>query len=285
MIVQHLDPTHKGLLVELLQHSTSMPVAEAKERARVKAGHVYVIPPNKDLSISHGVLHLHVPERPRGLRLPIDFFFRSLAEDQGENAVGVVLSGMGSDGTAGLAAIRDHEGGTFAQDPASAGFASMPESAIGAGVADVVASVESLPDRIALHAVGGGTAEVVPPPQVREPRSGLDKVLVLLRQRTGHDFSLYKKSTVYRRIERRMGVRQVSTIADYAALLPEAPEEIDELFREMLIGVTSFFRDPESWEVLESRAWPELFSQRPPEWSFRAWCPVARRVRKPTRWR
>ena len=148
VIVQHLDPTHKGMLVELLQHGISMPVAEVKDRMRVEPEHVYVIPPNKDMSILHGVLHLLDPVAPRGLRLPIDFFFRSLADDQGEQSIGVILSGMGSDGTLGLRAIKEKAGVAFVQELSSAKFDGMPHSAMEAGLADVIAPVEDLPGKI-----------------------------------------------------------------------------------------------------------------------------------------
>ena len=146
VIVQHLDPTHKGLLPELLQRATAMPVHQVKDRMRVEPDCVYVIPPNHDMSILHGVLHLFQPAAPRGLRLPIDFFFRSLAEDQRERSIGMILSGMGSDGTMGLRAIKEKAGLGLAQDPASAKFDSMPRNVINAGLADMVAPVEELPD-------------------------------------------------------------------------------------------------------------------------------------------
>src|ERR1035441_9661191 len=148
VIVQHLDPTHKGMLAELLQGVTPMKVMQVKDRIRVRPDRVFVIPPNKDLSILHGVLHLLHPVAPRGLRLPIDFFFRSLADDAEERSIGVILSGMGADGTLGLKAIKAKAGVVFAQDPASAKFDGMPRSAVHAGLADIVAPVEALPGRI-----------------------------------------------------------------------------------------------------------------------------------------
>src|SRR5450631_4573988 len=206
VIVQHLDPTRKGLMPELLQRATSMKVIQVKDRTTVRPDCVYVIPPNKDLSILHGVLHLLAPAAPRGLRLPIDSFLRSLAADQGSQSVGVILSGMGSDGTLGLSAIKEKGGTVFVQTPASAKFDSMPRSAIDAGLADVVAPVEDLAGRI--------TAYVAHAPHTTAPElslsakteSGIEKICLLLRSQTGHDFSQYKRSTVYRRIERRMGL-------------------------------------------------------------------------------
>ena len=212
VIVQHLDPTHKGMLAELLQRASPMRVMQVQDRTRVQPDCVYVIPPNKDLSILHGVLHLLDPVAPRGLRLPIDFFFRSLAEDAEERSIGVILSGMGTDGTLGLKAIKGKAGVVFVQDPASAKFDGMPRSAVAAGLADVVAPVETLPGKIIayLHHVPlmakAGLAEK------DKGHSAFEKVVILLRAQTGHDFSLYKKNTVYRRIERRMGIHQIDQI-------------------------------------------------------------------------
>jgi two-component system CheB/CheR fusion protein len=273
VIVQHLDPTHKGFMVELLQRGTAMPVVQVTDRTRVKRNCVYVIPPNKDMSILHGVLHLLHPVAPRGLRLPIDFFFRSLADDQGEPSVGVILSGMGSDGTLGLRAIKEKAGVAFVQEPASAKFDGMPRSAVEAGLADVIAPVEALPGKIAYleHVpliAKPGRAELY------TSQSALEKVVILLRGQTGHDFSLYKKSMVYRRIERRMGLRQVSKIADYVRFLRENPQEVELLFRELLIGVTSFFRDPEAWEQLKAEVLPALLAGCTSNQALRAWTPA-----------
>jgi len=203
VIVQHLDPTHKGIMPELLQRVTPMAVSQVKDRMRVKPNCVYVIPPNSDMSILHGVLHLFEPTAPRGLRLPIDFFLRSLAEDRQQLSIGVILSGMGTDGTMGLRAIKEKGGVVLVQEPASAKFDSMPRSAINAGLADLVAPVEELPAKILdyrRHALVFAKTEF---PLEEKDESALEKVLILLRAKTGHDFSLYKKNTVCRRIERR----------------------------------------------------------------------------------
>ena len=275
VIVQHLDPNHKGIMVELLQRSTPMKVAQIKDRTRVKPNCVYVIPPNKDISILHGVLHLLDPVAPRGLRLPIDLFFRSLADDQQERAIGVILSGMGSDGTLGLRAIKEKAGMVFVQEPASAKFDGMPASAIQAGLADVVAAVEVLPDRILSYLQH--VPMLVQPGQAgveKKNQSELEKVIILLRSQTGHDFSLYKNTTIYRRIERRMGIHQIGKIADYVRYLQKNPQEIELLFRELLIGVTSFFRDPETWEKVKDRVIPELLVSKDPDQTLRAWVPA-----------
>jgi two-component system CheB/CheR fusion protein len=253
VIVQHLDPTHNCILAELLQRATAMKVVQVKDRTRVQPDCVYVIPPNKDMSLLHGVLHLLDPVAPRGLRLPIDFFFRSLADDSEERSIGVILSGMGTDGTLGLKAIKGKAGAVFVQDPASAKFDGMPRSAVEAGLADVVAPVETLPGKIIAYLQH---IPLIAKPGLAEDdksHSALEKVMILLRAQTGHDFSLYKKSTVYRRIERRMGIHQIDRITTYVRFLQENPQELELLFKELLIGVTSFFRDPAAWEVLKAQ--------------------------------
>ena len=271
VVVQHLDPTHKGILVELLQRSTSMPVLQIKDRMKTAPNHVYVIPPNRDLSILHGVLHLLEPAAPRGLRLPIDFFFRSLAADQQEQSIGVILSGMGSDGTLGLRAIKEKAGAVFVQTPASAKFDSMPRMAIDAGLADVIAPAEELPGKI-IDYLKHIPLLVRPDHDLAEKdQSALEKVVILLRAQTGHDFSLYKKSTIYRRIERRMRLHQITRIADYVRYLRENSQESELLFKELLIGVTSFFRDPAVWEQLKDKVIPEILTTRPQGGTLRAW--------------
>jgi two-component system CheB/CheR fusion protein len=274
VIVQHLDPTRAGIMPELLQRVTAMKVIQVKDRTRVKPDCVYVIPPNKEMSILRGVLHLLDPVAPRGLRLPIDFFLRSLADDSEERSIGVILSGMGTDGTLGLKAIKGKAGVVFVQDPASAKFDGMPRSAIEAGLADVVAPVEALPGKIIayLHHV-----PLIARPGLAEEdqsHSAFEKVVILLRAQTGHDFSLYKKNTVYRRIERRMGIHQIDRIATYVRFLQENPEELELLFKELLIGVTSFFRDPAAWEVLKAQVIPALLKDRPLSQALRVWIPA-----------
>ena len=273
VVVQHLDPTHKGLLPELLQRATGMPVHQIKDRTRVQPDCVYVIPPNTDLSILRGVLHLLTPAAPRGLRLPIDTFFRALAADWHEHSVAVLLSGMGTDGTLGVRAIKEQGGLVLVQEPATAKFASMPQSVLAAGLADVAAPAAALPQKLlaCLQRTPHGPSTELPLGDKTE--SGLEKALILLRAHTGHDFSQYKKTTVYRRIERRMSLHQLDTIAAYVRYLQANPQEIDLLFKELLIGVTSFFRDPAAWEQLQTRGLPGLLAARPPGQPLRAWVP------------
>jgi len=275
VVVQHLDPTQKGMLVELLLRVSTIPVVQVTDRTRVKADHVYVIPPNKDMSIVHGVLHLLVPIAPRGLRLPIDFFFRSLADDARHRSIGVLLSGMGSDGTLGLRAIRERAGSVFVQSPESARFDAMPRSAIEAGVVDVVAPVDQLPGKIVEYLQH---AQHIARPENEGPdtkaQSALEKIIGLLRTAAGHDFTPYKSSTLYRRIERRMGLHQIGDIDHYVRYLRENPEEAQLLFRELLIGVTSFFRDAAVWEYLGHKALPGLLATCGKRALLRAWAPA-----------
>ncbi len=276
VVIQHLDPTQKGMLVELLQRATAMPVLQVTDGLRVEANSVYVIPPNRDMSILHGVLQLFDPVMPRGLRLPIDAFFRSLADDAQERAIGVILSGMGSDGTLGLRAIKEKAGAVFVQTAATAAFDGMPRSAIDAGLADVIALVEELPGKILGYLQHVSHDPNVIAPDIAEEnksQSALDKVYTLLRSQTGHDFSLYKNSTITRRIERRMGLHQIDRISNYIRYLQENHQEVDLLFKELLIGVTNFFRDTPVWEQLKTVVLPMLLANRPANQPVRAWIP------------
>ena len=271
VIVQHLDPTHKDMMVELLQRVTAIPIVQVSDCLKIEADHVYVIPPNKDMSLLHGSLHLLDPVVRRGLRLPVDFFFRSLADDLQEQSIGVILSGMGSDGSLGLRAIKENGGGIFVQEPSSAKFDGMPRSAIDACPVDVIAPVEELPGKILAWLSRLPSLFKQELPLEARVLSGLEKVIILLRVQTGQDFSLYKKSTIYRRIERRMGIHQIERIADYVHFLQENPHETELLFKELLIGVTSFFRDPSAWETLKLKVIPSLLAARPVGGVLRAW--------------
>jgi two-component system CheB/CheR fusion protein len=272
IVVQHLDPTKKAMLAELLQRETAMLVHEAKAEMRVEPNRVYVIPPDKELRVVNNVLNLERPGEPRGMRLPIDVLFSSLASAQSERAIGVVLSGMGSDGTLGLQAIKAVGGLTVVQQPDTAKFDSMPKSAIAAGCADMVAPAAELPSCIFSYISrvpdSGSTVEEDDESAAAEP---LHTIFKLLQQRTGHDLSQYKQSTLHRRIARRMAIHAIATLAGYTDFLRQNPQEIDLLFNELLIGVTSFFRDADVWEHLAQVALPELLAQRTAERKLRAW--------------
>jgi len=205
VVIQHLDPTYKGIMPELLQRITPMKVSQATDNLKVKPNSVYVIPPNKSLSILNGALHLFDPVETRGLRLPVDIFFRSLADDRQEQSIGIILSGMGSDGSLGLKTIKEKNGIVLVQDPDSAKFDGMPNSAIEAVIADVVAPADELP--VKLIAFLKYIPVVKTDPDLDSKiQSNLDKIIILLREQSGHDFSQYKKTTLFRRIERRKGI-------------------------------------------------------------------------------
>jgi two-component system CheB/CheR fusion protein len=275
VVVQHLDPVHKDMMCEILQRVTPLKVEQIKESMKIKPNHVYVIPPAHDLAILNGELHLLDPSERHGLRLPIDYFFRSLAADQKEHSLAVILSGMGSDGTLGLRAIKEQAGATFVQSPDSAKFDAMPRSAINAGLADFVASAEDIVEKIVTYTKHAPLLSALSTDAVSvSDDNGFEKVAVLLRSQTGHDFSLYKKSTIFRRIERRMGLHQLTSLNDYIRYLRTNPQELDLLFSELLIGVTNFFRDPEMWAQLKTETIPELLANHPEGGTLRAWVPA-----------
>lgn len=270
VVIQHLDPKYKGMLPELLQRSTLMDVVQVTNHLKVKVNHVYVIPPNKSMSVLNGYLYLVDPIETHGLRLPIDYFFRSLAEDLKERSVGVILSGMGSDGTLGLKAIREKNGIIAVQEPSTAKFDGMPQSAINSVAVDVLAAADLIPKK--LLSFQRLSKNSIPKKGIDETSKGnLEKIIYLLRIQTGHDFSLYKKNTLFRRIERRMNVHQVDGISNYVHFLKENPKELDILFKELLIGVTSFFRDPSVWSMLKDQILPDLINNLSDGQVLRAW--------------
>ena len=269
VLVPHLDPGHASILTEILQRSTTMPVAEAQDQIKVAPNRVYVIPPNRDMAIFHGTLQLSVPDQPRGQRMPIDAFLRSLAEDQGEQAIGIILSGTGTDGTLGLRAIIGAGGISLVQEPASAKYDGMPGSAIQAGYATHVLPVEKMPEVLLSGVRIHNLRQETPPAPAAV--SGMNRILMQLRSTTSHDFSLYKKSTIRRRIERRMSQHNIEDMETYARYLKEHPAEVQLLFKELLINVTSFFRDPEAFVVLKNDILPQLFEGKPEDYVFRAW--------------
>jgi two-component system CheB/CheR fusion protein len=272
ILVPHLDPTHKSIMVDLIKRCTGMGVMEAKDGVRIHPNTIYVIPPNYDLSVLHERLHLMEPLAPRGQRHPIDYFLRSLAEDRGEKAIGIVLSGTGTDGTVGLKAIKGSDGMVMVQDPISAKYDGMPRSAIDTGLVDYVLPPEKMPEALIKYVRYSNVRVVRKDSEIaaKIPDS-LQKILILLRNQTGHDFSLYKKNTILRRIERRMSVHQVDKLSDYLRYMQEHFHEINLLFKEIIIGVTNFFRDKEAFDVLKAKVFPHLLKGRSPEDNIRIW--------------
>jgi len=253
VLVQHLDPHHKSLLVELLSNHSEMPVVQAEDGMRVTANHVFVIPPNAVLTIKAGILRVATPAPPREHRKPIDTFFASLAEDQQEIAVSIILSGSGSDGSLGLKAIKEHGGFTLAQaEFDETALLGMPSSAAATGLVDEVIPVEQMPARLMAHAhhLGRIDDRKAPDGTRRDAAEYLTRICALLRTRLGHDFSQYKQSTLVRRIQRRMQVLQIDGVPEYIDRLRQEPNQLDLLFRDLLIGVTQFFRDQEAFAAL-----------------------------------
>ena len=274
ILVVHLDPGHASMMPELLKRHTNMDVIEAQDGMTVVPDRVYVIPPNKDMSIFGRVLQIAAPAEMRGLRMPIDSFFRSLAEDQGEKAISIILSGTGSDGTLGMRAIHGAGGMCMVQDPETARYDGMPRSAIITGLADYVVPVEKMPEQLQAY-----VRQYYPkkPGKILylgdTSLTAIQKILAILRTKTGHDFSHYKKTTILRRIERRMSIHQVADAAAYAQFIQEHPEEIQVLFKELLIRVTSFFRDPEAFDTLEKKMLPDLIEKMTETDTIRVWVP------------
>ena len=272
VLVQHLAPDHGSLLTELIARTTRMKVVEVQDGMVVQVNCVYIIPPNRDMAFLKGVLHLLEPTAARGHRLPIDYLFCSLAQDQHERAIGIVLSGSGSDGTLGVRAIKDGGGMVMAQNMASCEFDAMPRSALATGCVDYELPPAEMPAQLIAytsHAFGKLPRQVV----TALPQSGsaLKKIFILLRAQTGHDFSQYKPTTIFRRIERRMAVHQVQALDAYVQYLQQTPAEVEALFRDLLIGVTNFFRDPEAFSALENLVIPKLFDGKPTGGVVRAW--------------
>jgi two-component system CheB/CheR fusion protein len=271
VIVQHLSPDYKSLMVEILSKKTVMPVYQAEDGMPVKPNAIYLIPPKMDMKIYQGKLTLMEKDpAQRGMNYPIDLFLKALAQDQGRKAIGVILSGTGSDGTRGLRAIKEVAGLTIVQDPETAGFDGMPRSAISARLQDFTLPPEQIPAQLvsyANHPIKTTTLEQNP---LLHNEDALSRLFQMLRERQGVDFSLYKPSTVVRRIERRITINHIDSIEDYLRYCQRYPSEIEQLFKEMLIGVTSFIRDPEAYQLLREAYLPDLL-QRHEEQEVRIW--------------
>jgi two-component system CheB/CheR fusion protein len=277
VFVQHLDPTHTSALEEILSRSTKIPVTEVTDGTVVQSNHIYVIPPNADLAIRGGVLRLSPRTLGRGQHRPIDSFLHSLAEDCGERSIAVILSGTASDGTSGCLAVKAVGGITFAQDEATAKHSGMPHSAAEAGCVDFVLPPKGIAEelaRIEKHpyiAKAPAHADELLSPVATSDVNGL---FTLLREATGVDFAHYKQSTLQRRIKRRMVLNQTEKLADYVRLVRRTPTELDELYRDILIHVTGFFRDPGAFDALRKVVFPALAKDRQPSaWSIRVWIP------------
>ncbi|MFW5734252.1 MAG: chemotaxis protein CheB, partial [Oceanidesulfovibrio sp.] len=272
VVVQHLAPDYKSLMVELLSKHSAIPVVQAEDGMEVEPDTVYLIPPRKLMTIFNGRLSLFEKNPDRYPNYPIDIFFNSLAESVGQNAVAIVLSGTGSDGTRGVRAVKEHGGIVMVQDIQSAKFDGMPGNALATGLADYVLRPESMPQELAKYVThpsslpSGGAA-----PALRVEGGRVDKVYQILLARHGVDFTLYKQNTLMRRIERRLGVTQIAKLEDYIEYFQQNFAEQDQLFKEFLICVTRFFRDPEAYEIIRDRVIPEIFRMKGPDDAIRVW--------------
>lgn len=275
VIVMHFDPTAKSVMADILMRYTKMKVFQVEDGMKVEPNHVYIIPPNRDMAILHRTLHLYEPVVSKGIRHPIDFFFRSLADDQKENAICIILSGTGTEGTLGLKAIKGAGGMVIVQIMESAAYDGMPRSAIATGLVDYILPPEKMPLQLVSYVKQFYTKKITKPERIvtEQIANSLQKIIILIRTQTGIDFSSYKQSTLIRRIERRMSLHQINNISDYVHYLQENQPEIQILHKEFLIGVTSFFRDPAAFEVLKEKIIPEILKNKSLDQPVRVWVP------------
>ena len=271
VLIPHLDPKHESLMVELIARHTTMPVVEAVDGMAVEANRVYILPPNKYMTIAGGVLRLTGPVERGGLQTSIDLFLRSLAQDKQEKAVCIILSGTGSHGALGLKAVKASDGMAMVQDPSTAEYPRMPQSAIATGLADYVLPVEKMPEELIKYiqhfCVDGDKIGI----EGTEAPDHLNQVLALLRARTKFDFRCYRRRMLSRQIERRMSLNHIDQIADYLAFLRDHPDEVKRMYRDLLISVTTFFRDPEAFQALETRVIAPLVGAKESDGSLRVW--------------
>ncbi|MCK9372971.1 MAG: PAS domain-containing protein [Sulfuricurvum sp.] len=273
VLVQHLSPDHTSMLAELVQRYTRMVVVEVEDGMKVEPNCVYIIPPGRNMAFLNGSLQLLEPTAGHGHRLPIDFFFHSLAQDLHERSIGIILSGTGSDGTQGISAIKEEGGMVMAQTPETTEYDGMPLSAIATGLVDSILSPSEMANQLIVYTVNTfGNHEGYQTGSQPKFHNMMDKIFILLRSQTGHDFSQYKPSTIGRRIERRLAIHQIESIDEYVKYLQQTPLEVEALFHDLLIGVTNFFRDPEAFVVLQEVILPKLFALKAEREVLRIWC-------------
>ncbi len=274
VLVTHLDPNHASVMPELIQKHTGLKVAQVKDGMRIEKNCVYVIPPDRDMGIMNGTLLLTKAKIGSEPRAPINSFLRSLAEDQGDKAIAVILSGMGMDGTESLKAIKGNLGMVMAQDPATCKYDSMPKNAIATGLVDYILAPEKMAERLEAY-VNRSVLRQLPTTRSYEeiPAKALQKIYMLLRSTTGHDFSAYKESTTVRRLQRRMDVHQIENVSDYLVYLNQSAKEVKALFKDLLIGVTGFFRDADAFEALKKKALNHLLQEVRHNHNLRVWIP------------
>ena len=274
VLVQHLARDHKSILSDLIRRYTRMQVFEVEDGMVIQPNCAYIIPPNRDMALVNGALQLLEPTLARGVRLPIDFFFRSLAQDQRDRAICIVLSGTGSDGTLGIRAVKGEGGMVMVQTPESTEYDGMPRSAIATGLVDFALVPHEMPAQLLAYVARAFGKSMLPVShQTPQRAEGLQKIFFLIRSQTGHDFSQYKRNTIIRRVDRRMAVHQIDSLEDYVRYLQLTPAEVDALFRDLLIGVTNFFRDTDVFEQLGKQIIPKLLTGKPPGATIRVWIP------------
>lgn len=273
VLVSHLDPSHVSLLTEILQRVTKMPVIEVRDQMKVESNHVYVIPPNYEMAIFHGIFQLSILSESKGPRFPINLFFSSLAEDQKDKAIGIILSGTGTDGTLGIKAIYRAGGVSFVQDPATAKYEGMPNSAVRSGFVTYILPVDKMPDQLTTYVKTICSKPIKRVPYISNDTDSFNKIMLFLRSKTGNDFSQYKNKMISRRLETRMVVHNIENKDVYLRYLNDNPKEIQILFKELFINVTNFFRDSKAFEVLNKNILPLLFKNKPQDYIFRVWVP------------
>jgi two-component system, chemotaxis family, CheB/CheR fusion protein len=275
VIVQHLDPHYPSMMPDIIQRYTEMPVNAAGNDLMVEPNHIYVIPPNAMLGLFNGALQLLGPTEQMQVRLPIDYLFRSLARDVRDRCVAIVLSGAGSDGSLGLKAVKEAGGMVMVQDPASASYDGMPRSAISTAMVDYILPPDVMPEQIINYwtLVPSNRTSPVTVKRQAKMSDSIQQILFMIRTQTGHDFSQYKQTTIRRRIERLMAVNHLETLDDYVHFLQNNTVGVEVLFRDLLIGVTNFFRDKEVFESIRTTLVPQLFLNRRPDEPLRIWVP------------
>nr|WP_320192053.1 chemotaxis protein CheB [uncultured Desulfobacter sp.] len=262
VLIPHLDPDHKSLIVEIIGRHTKMPVQQIEERTTIKPDHIYIRSPNRNLAIEASELIPCELSRERGINLPIDFFFRSLAVSRNQCAIGIILSGTMQDGTMGIEEIKSNGGLVIAQDPKTVQYGDMPQSAIETGMVDLILPIKEMPNAI---------LKFIADPYICKDQDAINQVLDAIKTYSSHDFRCYKRNALIRRTERRMGLCQIRKLSDYVVYLQNNPDEVDALLKDLLIGVTSFFRDKKVWEKVGNEILPALITQTDPQAPFRVW--------------
>jgi two-component system CheB/CheR fusion protein len=273
VVILHMSPAHESSLAEILQHTSSIPVTQVHERVKVEPNHVYVVPPNRILAMSDGHLDLKAMIGVEERRSPVDLFFRTLAEASEDRAVSVILSGTGANGSMGIKRIKEFGGVNFAQDPGEAEYKDMPTNAIGTGLVDYVLPVGQIPGQIISYKEHIGNVKIPEPPKevAKTDEQALIEIFTLLRVRTGHDFSNYKRATMLRRIERRLRLRELTSLPEYARYLREQPLEVHMFLKDLLINVTNFFRDSESLQAIGEQVIPRILENKQLGEPVRVW--------------